>query len=149
MGEPIVRRLTTEEASLPLRVQHPSGEIVESSVVVAGPSAGDRESGFALRYPATEETGLYRIFIGAGGGTDSAEGAAVNPPRAESDLRPIDETELAEAAVTTFTFARSTAELTGKVGSAAVREVGPEALYLVLGLLLVETWLAMRFGSNR
>ena len=74
---------------------------------------------------------------------------AVNPPAVESDLRPVEEGELSRAIEAPFTYARSLADLSKKSAEGAVREVGVEALYLVMALLLAETWLAMRFGSNR
>ena len=137
VGEPIVRRLTAEESSMPPDVRLPCGETQEAPVSVVD---GEIE----LRYTATERVGLYTTFVGG-----AARTVAVNPPSAEGNLEPVDATALAKIIDAPFTEITDRQELVTHTGAPSTRELGSGLMIAVLILLLCETWLAMRQGHRR
>ena len=68
----------------------------------------------------------------------------MNPPPAESDLKPTDRTALAEAIDAPFGYVTDTEELTARAGAPGASELGSGIVYAVLALLICETWLARR-----
>ena len=132
VGEPIVRRLVAGTSSMPLRVRLPGGGTSDASLSVA-------DDGFELRHADTERAGLYTTLVGS-----TAQSVAVNPPPAESDLKPADRTTLAEAIDAPFSYVTDTKDLTARAGAPGARELGSGIVYAVLALLICETWLARR-----
>ena len=132
VGELIVRRLTPGASAMPLRMRLPDGGTADASLSVA-------DEGFELRYIDTERAGLYTTLVGS-----TAQSVAVNPPPAESDLKPTDRTALAEAIDAPFGYVTDTEELTARAGAPGASELGSGIVYAVLALLICETWLARR-----
>ncbi len=144
VGRPIVRRLAPGESSMSFRVRLPSGDTADASLAVVPPRRTADEGGFELRYADTERAGLYTTLVGS-----AAQTVAVNPPPAESDLKPTDQSALAKALDVPFTYVSDPEELTAQARTPGARELGPGIAYAVLILLMCETWLAMRHGHGR
>ncbi len=144
VGRPILRRLAPGESSMPLRVRLPSGDTADASLAVVPPRRAAEEGGFELRYADTERAGLYATLVGS-----AAQAVAVNPPPAESDLKPVDQSALAKTLDVPFAYVSDAEELTAQAGAPGAYELGPGIAHAVLILLLCETWLAMRHGPGR
>ena len=132
VGQPIVRRLSMSETSLPLRVRLPNGSSADVSL-----SATD--DGYTLRHEDTEQVGLYGVMVGG-----HPELRAVNPPTSESDLRPLGPDELTKLLDAELRYVDQPDELLADVDQPHSRELGFGMLYIVLVLLIGEMWLTLR-----
>ncbi|MFH0981073.1 MAG: BatA domain-containing protein [Planctomycetota bacterium] len=137
VGQPIVRRLAPDESTMPLHVCLPSGEVTDAAVSAV-------EDGFELRYAGSEQAGLHTTLVGS-----AAQTVAVNPPAAESDLKPLDPTTLAGIIDPPFTYIADKEELFVQATAPTARELGGTTFLIVFALLLCETWLAMYHGHSQ
>lgn len=137
VGESIAERLSANQSTLPLRVTTPGGRVDAGRLT---PGA----AGFVLAYGPLERPGPFRVAIG------SREVVyAVNIDAAESDLRAMDEAALRRALKCDFTYAEGLNAPALSAARAQTNEIGGALLYAVLGLIVVESWLATRFGVHR
>jgi hypothetical protein len=119
-----------------------------AAVTVTDPSGAREEVRMALdvqasrwAYADTHQSGVYRVEVGAP--IDRREAFAVNVNTAESDLAKLAPEELPRQ------FATQRQTNLDDVDAPALRQrsgLHKNLLYLVLGLLFVETFLAWRFG---
>ena len=136
-----------------LAVGQPLGEWLDAvatrpEVFVTTPSAQRDEVRMALdqqtsrwSFGDTSQSGVYRVEIGAPVSRDEAY--AVNVNTAESDLARISPEELPREF---STHGRASADESGVPAIAQRSGLHKSLLYIVLGLLFVETILAWRFG---
>ena len=137
VGETIREPLTPAQSSWSLRVTTGEGVAAEPSLV---PQA-DR---LALAYGPVENPGGLTASIGS-----EIRVFAANVDPTESDLAAIDERAFRAALDREVRFISDPNTLTARPDAARSTELASLALYLVIGLLLVEMWMAMRFGSQR
>jgi hypothetical protein len=146
VGATLRAPLTPVQSSLPLRVTGPAGA-TEARLVRSSEHGGvGAADGFELQYDATQKCGLYIATIG-----NMRKCFAVNLDPRESDLAALDEEGLKRRIDGPFSFLQEsdvTAESSGGLRDAP-SELATLATGGVLVLLLVEMWLAARFGAQR
>lgn len=152
VGDSISERLTAGESAASggsIRFRTPDGGVRDVQPVL---TATDGKSAFALQLGPLERPGTYVASVAA-----HATAYAVNIDARESDLRGMSEDLLRTALgrnvayIDVAEFRRDSAQ--GQVGSAlrpftAATEIAGGLLVAVLALLLVECWLAARFGRS-
>ncbi len=154
VGQPVHERLTPTELSTADRGFHVHGRSNGRTGVSAFDirqlhlvSDGD---GFALEYGPVERAGAIPVSIGS-----QVRTFAANVDSAESNLAVIGEREFVSVLdrpvhlVTIPAGADGSRYMTDQPVAARSTELASIAVYLVLGLLLLEMWMAMRFGSKR
>jgi hypothetical protein len=144
VGEPLSVSLPLAAAQAPATVQGPDGH---SRSVQLRATAADA----ALSYPDTTQSGIYVARFGAP--LNRAEIFAVNVDTAESDLAQIGAEQLQNDVWPGISFIRQTSWqdfAAAGPGSPTLSRSGLHVglLYAVLGLLLVETFLAWRMGHD-
>jgi len=144
VGEPLGVSLPLPAAQSPATVQGPDGR---SRSVQLRASAADA----TLSYPDTMQSGIYVARFGAP--LNRTQAFAVNVDTAESDLAQIDAEELQNDVWPGISFVHQTSwqdiAASGPghpIGSRSRLHV--DLLYAVLGLLLVETFLAWKMGHD-
>lgn len=137
VGETVTETLTAVQQSLPVHVQTVAGNAAEARIL---PQA-DR---LAASYGPVDRAGTVTLMVGS-----DAHRFAVNVPAVESDLAAVDGPELARALDRPVHFLADAARAAREPVAIKSTEFASFALYSVLVLLLVETWLAMWFGSRR
>jgi hypothetical protein len=141
VGQPLDQALPAGGTSAPVSVVLPGGRTVPSKLQAAGGVS-------LLHFEDTELSGPYQVKVGPP--LSSEVTFAANPDPAESDPAKLDRAGLA-AAVPGWTFAYMTnwKELTGNAAAVSRRgELHRPLLYALLGFLLLESFLAWRFGHN-
>jgi Mg-chelatase subunit ChlD len=136
VGEGLYLPITAAQSSVPIRLTMPDG----SSVPVGLRRDGDR---FLTDVNLTTQCGLYQLRI-----ADRRQLAAVNADEAESDLRVLSQTELADLLQCSFDYVRGDEDLTVASFTAPQRELSGTLFCLLLVLLLAETLMAMLFGHQ-
>lgn len=168
VGQPVHERLTpTELWTIGRKVKRSKGQKVERREEWTGGVAvstfrhfdiGQLElvpdgDGFALEYGPVERAGAISVSIGS-----QVRTFAANVDPAESSLAVIGEREFVsvlDRPVHLVTITGRDADGTNgrnmadQPVAARSTELASIAVYLVLGLLLLEMWMAMRFGSKR
>lgn len=139
VDESLVEVLGARAASLPVEVLCPDGRRV---VPVLG--SQPTSDGVQVRFDRTDRVGGYRLMVGS-----QSIDFVVNPDPTEGDLRRISAQELREALGTAFEYERDVASLVAEVSSGAKREIAQVLFWIVLGLVVLETALAMWFGHHR
>ncbi len=141
VGQEIHERLTAVESSLPIQVTT-AGGATHAPLIVP-----DLET-LSLQYGPVERAGMLRVSIGS----DQRVFAANVDPR-ECDVVAIEQEAFKAAIDRSFTMIGVTEADLGseKVAGVAHRSAGYTELaswmlYAVIGLLLIEPWLAMWFG---
>lgn len=141
VGQPLDQALPAAGVSAPVSVVLPVGKAVPSRLQASGGVS-------LLHFEETDLSGEYLVKVGPPLALEST--FAANPDPAESDPAKLDRAGLA-AAVPGWTFAYMTnwKELTGNAAAVSRRgELHRPLLYLLLGFLLLESFLAWRFGHN-
>lgn len=141
VGQEIRERLSAVESSLPLRVTTAGGAAREPSIVPDGEA-------LRLEYGPVERAGVLTVSLGS-----HRREFAVNVDPTECDVTSVDPEAFRVAldrpcTLTGVTEADWTTEPIAGVAqrSGHYTELAAWMLYAVLGLLLLEPWLAMRFG---
>jgi hypothetical protein len=149
VGDTLRAPLSPAQAALPLRVTGPSGT-GEARLVRVAERPGAAEAGFEMQYDAAAKCGVYVASIG-NTRVAAATFAANLDPR-ESDLAALDEQGLKRRIDGPFTLL-SESEMTADGTRGGLRDAPSELATLatggVLALLLIEMWLAARFGALR
>jgi hypothetical protein len=137
VGGVIREPLTPAQSSWPLRVTTSDGTTVEPSLTPEG-------DGLAMTHGPVEKAHALTVSIGPETRVFSAN---VDP--AESDLASVDEQVFLSGLDRDVRMINDPAAITGEPGVARSTELASFMLYLVVSLLFVEMWMAMRFGSQR
>jgi hypothetical protein len=141
VGQPLEQSLPASGASAPVSVVVPGGKTLPAKLQPAGGVS-------QLHFEETELSGPYLVKVGPPLAQEST--FAANPSPAESDPARLDKAGLA-AAVPGWPFAYMTnwKELTGNAGAVSRRgELHRPLLYALLAFLLIESFLAWKFGHN-
>jgi hypothetical protein len=143
VGEPLDASMTASSGDAPVSVERPDGQ--SKSVVVH--TEGDYNG---WSYDETYRSGIYTARLGPP--VSRSQQFAVNVNTVESDLTPIGEDELQKDVWPDTAFSYQTT-----LQNDDARRPGPiarpgrlhvELLYVVLGLLFAESFLAWRFGHH-
>jgi hypothetical protein len=144
VGEPLEAAISLSEGDAPLVIQSPDGRRHAVELRAAGEHS-------ILKYADTAQSGIYVARFGPP--IDRSQIFAVNVDTAESDLTPIDPDELRNEVWPGVPFVHQTTWQ--DLGEAAPS--GPmlgrsrlhiDLLYVVLGLLFVETFLSWKLGYH-
>lgn len=155
VGDPIVlpverRELLDSVTFLPPAEATASDVKSASEAIAVNVKPEEIDGVWAARFPTTDISGVYRADFGASSEAKSL--VAVNPPVAESDLTRFSADDL-RAAFPGWNFNYSDRWEPTKLGSGTgaqqASELARPILYIVLALLLAETYLAWRFGHHR
>ena len=141
VGQPLDQALPGSGAPAAVSVVVPGGRSVPSKLLAAGGVS-------LLHFEDTELSGPYQVKVGPPLSTEAT--FAANPDPAESDPAKLDRAGLA-AAVPGWAFAYMTnwKELTGDAGGVSRRgEFHRPLLYALIAFLLLESFLAWRFGHH-
>lgn len=141
VGQPLVQAFPAAAAGAGVAVKRPAGEPSTTRLEPAGPVS-------LLRFDATDLSGLYQAQVGPP--VDQTLGFAANPTPAESDPTKLDASAL-KAAVPGWDFHYDDAwkPLSRDAASIGHRgELHRPFLWGVLGLLLLESFMAWRFGHH-
>ena len=141
VGQPLDQALPASGASAPVSVVLPGGRTVAAKLQ---PSGGVS----LLHFEETELSGPYQVKVGPPLPTESTFSA--NPDPAESDPQKLDRAGLAEAVPGwSFDYMTDYKGLTRNAGAVSRRgEFHRPLLYALLGFLLLESFLAWRFGHH-
>ena len=143
VGEPLEASVAAAAAGAPVSVERPDGQSRSVPLRTDGDYSG-------WTYDETYRSGVYVARLGPP--FSRSQSFAVNVNTAESDLSPVTVEELQSEIWPGVPFSCQTS-----LQAADARAAGPivrpghlhvELLYLVLGLLFVETFLAWRFGHH-
>ena len=99
-----------------------------------------------LRWPHTEQTGVYAFRLRQRDGTETVRRFAVNPTPQESDLTPATEEELRRALAGLPVEYVNNVTQTNEETDEGRRELWQAFLLAALGVLMLEQFLAWRFG---
>ena len=143
VGNPYDQSFPESGAAAPVTVLTPRGQSVS---IKLQPEGGVSQ----FHFEQTDLSGQYQVRIGAPLSLDSAFAANIDP--AESDMAKLDEAAL-KSQLTGWNFnyfnVANWKDLTGDAASVARRgELHRPMLYAVLGLLLLESFLAWKFGHH-
>ncbi len=136
VGELIRERLSAAQTSLPLRVHTGATASTEPSLI---PDDGN----LALHYGPIEQAGVATVSIGS-----ESRAFAVNIDSQESDLAPVDFTALVGDLKDVAQVVTDMEGLWEQSAVARASELASLLMFLVLLLLFLEMWMAMRFGSR-
>ncbi len=136
VGQSFARRLTAEEISQPVVVVGPAGQAVAARRAATA-------DGFTLIADDLPGAGLYRL-----GPAGNERWFSVNVDPAESDLRSIDEQALRTSLGDRFAYAAATAT-TPVHARARASEFALALVWGGIALVMLETWMAMRFSAGR
>jgi hypothetical protein len=161
LHEPIHAAVVGDAAALGVRVPPPRS---------AGDTAGPDPSrlgaavrtvpdgdGVALRFDDTSRAGIYTVTLGAGqappGSEDRSLGArrifAVNVDPRESELATLDDDALREQVGAPLSILTETDLGRGRLPARSPSEFATLAIGALLALVLIEMWLAARFGVHQ
>lgn len=135
-GEPITTRGRSMAMNEPVTVVEPDG----TSAAAAVEPSGDA---LVLRYDGTNEAGVYRMTQGGG-----VELFAVNIRDDESDLRAADDQAVRAFFGPDTSITKSISEPEARVIRRGASEFGGVAMYLLVALVLVETFVATNSGPR-
>lgn len=139
VGKALIEPLTPEQSSAQVRVRPPDGRAGSGRIV-------PYDSRLALEYTDVDEPGVYEMTIGM----ESVYFAA-NVPLEESDVAaiPLDAARKLFAEVSDSATVVTTDDMIS-AGEArlATQELSTIALAIVGALLIVESWLAMKYGPG-
>lgn len=137
VGQTFRERLTPAQSSLPLG-------IISSGPATSQPSLVPDGEALALEYGPIEHAGAVVVSIGA-----ETRTVAANVDPAESELVAADEHELRRAVDRPLRLASAATVVAEEPVSARSTELASLVLYLVVGLLFAEMWMAVWLGSQR
>ncbi len=139
VGQSFTETLPGRSTSTAPSVLLPNGQ--RSPVEVIGESGADR---MGVRFSDTRHAGAHQLMVGT-----QAIDFAVNVEPWEGDLSPVSEEKLREVVGHRIEYVRGVDDAVNGVLDQAHREVGLLLLGIVVGLLVLETLLAQRFGHHR
>jgi hypothetical protein len=141
-GEPIRHRVGAGETIADARVLVPGATEPQVAAVEK------TDAGTFLVHPRTAQSGVYTLKWKDNTGAERSHAITVNPTKAESDLRPITESELADLmgslTVPVIHYTGGETSLTGQG-----REIWKTLAMTLLALAAVETVLAVYVGRER
>jgi hypothetical protein len=137
VGQPIVQTLTAAESAQPQRLTGPDGHAANARLEVS-------EGSYLLRSEPLEMTGTYTVAIGT---TTLHYAANVDP--AESNLEIMNEAALGKLLRCSFLYVSEPERFAETAAAQGSAELARVLLYLVLLLLVYETWLALQFATRR
>ena len=142
VGEPLEAAISLSEVAAPLMIESPDGRRHTVQVGAAGEHS-------VVTYADTAQSGIYAARFGPP--VDRSQLFAANVDTAESDLTPIDPEELRSEVWPGIPFVHQTTWQ--DLGASAPGNPIPgrsrlhvDLLYVVLGLLLLETYLGWKLG---
>jgi hypothetical protein len=146
VGSPIELLLAADRFEPTATVRDPDYPATAETTVRAGPSAdGGR---LAIQWEQTDRSGLYQFALRQRTGQADVQMAAVNVDTRESDLRKLGEAQLRSVlAGISFDYVKGSAEL-GEAKQTKRREFWPAVLLVAVGILMLEQFLAWRFGRS-
>ena len=141
VGQPLEQSLPGSGVAAAVTVVVPGGKSVPSKLQPGGEVS-------QLHFAETELSGPYTVKIGPPLALEAT--FAANPSPAESDPAKLDRAGLAEAVPRwSFAYMTDSQELTGNAAAVSRRgELHRPLLYLLLAFLLLESFLAWRFGHH-
>jgi hypothetical protein len=141
VGQPFDQSFPLTGVSAPVTVVNRKGQAVVSKLLAEGGTS-------QFHFEQTDLAGVYHVKIGAPLGKESSFAANTDP--AESELRKLDRTALAELlSGWNFVYLTNFRELTQDSSAVGRRgELHRPLLYGVLILLLFESFLAWKFGHH-
>jgi hypothetical protein len=143
VGEPIGLAAPATAADAPVAIQCPDGRSANLALKLRGETS-------AIEFSETGRSGFYSVKIGSP--LNRQESFAVNVDTRESDLSQLSAEELRDEVWPGVNFMRQTTwqNAAEPIAAALARQPGMqvELLYAVFILLLLETYLAYRFGRR-
>jgi hypothetical protein len=143
VGEPIVLAAPAAAADAPVVIQTPDGRGANLALKLRGETS-------TLEFSETGRNGFYSVKVGSP--LNRVESFAVNVDAKESDLAQLSAEELRDEVWPGVGFMRQTTwqNAAEPIAAALARQPGMqvELLYCVFVILLVETYLAYRFGRR-
>ncbi len=143
VGDPYDQSFPESGAAAPVTVLTPKGQSVSTKLQPAGGVS-------QFHFEQTDLSGPYQVKIGPPLGVDSSFAANTDP--SESDLARLDQSALASLIPGwnfVYVYVTDWKDLTDDAGSVGRRgELHRPMLYAVLGLLLLESFLAWKFGHH-
>lgn len=136
VGQPLRESLSAADVAQQVRIAA-SGAAVDARLVT------EHDTLLATSEPI-ESSGLHAVLVGA-----QSRPFAVNVDPAESDLRAVDERSFMAALGRPAAWIQNPGDLAAQPVVRPVTELAWVAACSVLGLLLLEVWLAMRVSSPR
>ena len=140
LGEPIRDHLTAAQIAMTKQILTPDDKTEPARLDCAAPP----QAGCWLSYEGTDVPGFYTVSIGA-----EDRLFAVSMPPSEGDLRAWTPEEARARLGTGVEFVTEPDELVRNIARAPTRELASVLTYLLLALLVVEMWAAMRFGATK
>lgn len=146
IGEFVREPLTARQTSMPLRVSFPTAmnPARSSRVESAVPTLVPGEQLLTLSYGPIEHAGAVSVSIGA-----AQRLFAVNVETSESSLMALDQAALSSGLGLPVRVAAGPEADGSKIVRAGSSDLAPTLLCVVVALLLMEMWMAMRFGAAR
>jgi hypothetical protein len=144
VGEPIAVTAAASSADAPVSIRTPDGRSVNAAFKLQGSAAG-------LELAETAQSGFYAVSLGPPANRREIFSENVDPK--ESDLAQISPEELRDEVWPGVSFAHQTTWQNAAAPTAAATlarspELQVDLLYGVFALLLLETFLAWRFGHH-
>ena len=140
LGEPIREHLTAAQIGMTKQVVTPDDKTEPTRLDCADPP----QAGCWLSYEFTDAPGFYTVSIG-----DEDRLFAVNMPTSEGDLRAWTPEQARARLGAGVEFVTEPDKLVRNIARAPTRELASGLTYLLLALLVIEMWAAMRFGEAR
>ncbi|MCH7870419.1 MAG: hypothetical protein IID33_01835, partial [Planctomycetes bacterium] len=146
VGEFVREPLTARQTSMPLRVIFPTAPnpARTSGVESAVPTLVPDEQSLTLSHGPIEHAGAVSVSIGA-----AQRLFAVNVRTSESSLATLDQVALSTGLDVPVQVAAGPEADGPKIVRVGSSDLAPTLLCLVVALLLMEMWMAMRFGAAR
>jgi hypothetical protein len=136
VGNPLNLPITARQAALPIQWILPDGRKRDVSLT-------QNQDNVLTDIEAVDQIGIHLFKIG-----QETINVAVNMDRDESDLRSLTQKELTERLDCEFEYVEVEGEMAARSFDAPNRELATILLATLLGLLMVETFIAMRFGHH-
>ncbi len=137
VGDAVRERITAAESSSPVRLEFERGRDLSVRLI-------PDEGGLVSESDRLEERGVYVLTTG-----ERKIRWAVNVDSAESDLRSADEETLRASTDAPIRVVESSKVESVGTSRQSFNEVGASMLLLVLAAVVLETWMATRFGGLR
>lgn len=140
LGDALTARFDVKESGKPIRLTLPDGQTILQKTVLGA-------DGVTLTYPETTQAGLYRLGFS---GNEVADAFAVQLPSNEANLLSLDDAQV-QAAVGAgkLQFARGGQDIVSTIQrTRRGTEIWRTLVLLVVPLLFLESFLAMRFGRR-
>lgn len=136
IGQTLVEPLRAHEASLSIRVTNEQGIVRDGRI-------GSLGDALAFEYGPIEEPGVYRAPIGR-----RSLAFVANVDRRESDLTCVDEATLRKIIDRPVNIVSSATAMKRAASATPTTELASTLLYLLIALLFLEMWIALRFSAS-